>query len=149
MRRVGLAVLACLAQNLTEAATPAEGKGLLERKCSVCHPAAKALAQAKTLTEWRGTVERMAGKAADHLSATEAEQISVYLAENAGQHGRRTGVTSWAAPVTGAATWAVALGTMLAGVFRRKLGSQFRFHKFGALAAVLLWVLHFVCVQFF
>lgn len=124
-------------------------RDLFELKCSACHPAEKARLSHRSLEEWRATVSRMAGKKPGHISSAEAEQIAAYLAREAPGEAARAGWGDWAVPVSGAAAWVVALGTLLAGVFRRRLGRSFRFHKFGAGLAVALWALHLVCMKVF
>lgn len=55
-------------------------KSLFETKCSVCHSIDRPLSKTKTHEEWRSTVNRMAGKKADHLSPGDIEAIAAFLA---------------------------------------------------------------------
>lgn len=61
------------------AATPAEdGVSLLDKRCSVCHPAARPKAAKKTPEQWEATVSRMIGKGAQ-LNAAEKKVLVDYL----------------------------------------------------------------------
>ena len=135
----------------TEERPGSEGdvKSLFEQKCSACHEPEKALTPRRSLVQWRSTVARMAAKLPGHISPEQSGKIAEYLGTVAGSETRRAGLAFWAVPLSGAAAWLVALGTMLAGLFHRRLGRWFRFHKFGAGLAVMLWIVHLVCMSRF
>ena len=55
-------------------------KSLLSMKCSVCHKVDRPLSKNKSLSDWKATVTRMAGKKPGHLSDEEIDLIASYLA---------------------------------------------------------------------
>ena len=134
-------------------AFPREAKTLFEQKCSICHGLERSLSARKTAQEWGATTRRMAEKAPNRISAAEAETIASYLAKahvvSLSEPGSppSPSVHQWLTPALGACTWLVALGTMMAGLMRRRLGRAFRFHKYGALTAAVLWILHLLSMK--
>jgi hypothetical protein len=60
------------------AASTEDGATLLERRCSVCHPAAKPKSAQKTPEQWEATVLRMIDKGAK-LNAGEKKVLVDYL----------------------------------------------------------------------
>ena len=55
-------------------------KSLFETRCSACHPIDRPLSKSKTPEQWRTTVERMGAKRPGHLSESDVNAISSYLA---------------------------------------------------------------------
>ncbi|MDF1552035.1 MAG: hypothetical protein P1P84_03180 [Deferrisomatales bacterium] len=76
-----LALLGLVASGAAASEGDAAAKALFETKCSACHPASRALSKNKDRAGWEGTVKRMQGKRADHLSDAEVEVIVNYLNE--------------------------------------------------------------------
>ena len=64
---------------ISVAAAPAEdGASLLEKRCSVCHPAEKPKSAKKTMDQWDSTVSRMIEKGAQ-LNAGEKKILVDHL----------------------------------------------------------------------
>ena len=57
-----------------------DGAGLLEERCSVCHPSARPKSKKKTPEQWESTVNRMIGKGA-RLSEEEKKVLVDYLSK--------------------------------------------------------------------
>ena len=76
-----LALLGLVAGGAGAADGEASGKAVFETKCSACHATSRALGKNKDRAGWEGTVKRMQGKRADHLSDAEVEIIVNYLTE--------------------------------------------------------------------
>ncbi len=55
-------------------------KSLFETKCSACHPVDRPLSKSKAPDQWRATVARMGSKRPGHLSESDVNAISSYLA---------------------------------------------------------------------
>jgi uncharacterized Zn finger protein len=53
---------------------------LLIAKCTVCHGIQRTLTKNKSREEWKVTVDRMATKFSNHISAEEAERLVEFLA---------------------------------------------------------------------
>lgn len=70
------------------AAAPAaaEGKGLFEQKCGVCHGIDRATARHESKEKWAEIVKSMQGKKADWISDADASKIVEYLAS---EHGKK------------------------------------------------------------
>ena len=65
--------------------TPAiDAASLLDTRCSVCHPSARAKTAQKTQAEWEQTVTRMISKGAQLTDAEKAALVD-YLAKNYGK----------------------------------------------------------------
>jgi mono/diheme cytochrome c family protein len=64
----------------------AEGKGLFEKKCGVCHGLDRATARHESKDKWADIVKSMQGKKADFISDAEASKIVEYLAA---EHGKK------------------------------------------------------------
>jgi hypothetical protein len=65
--------------------TPAiDAAGLLDQRCSVCHPSTRAKTAQKTQAEWQQTVDRMISKGAQLTDAERAALID-YLAKTYGK----------------------------------------------------------------
>lgn len=73
---IGIAGIA----NAAEKAPEINAKDLLEKRCSVCHPASRPKAAKKTPEQWEATVSRMMAKGAK-LSADEKKALVEYLAK--------------------------------------------------------------------
>ena len=123
---------------------PSQAKTLFEEKCSLCHKLDRPLSTRRTAEQWTATVNRMAAKTPEFISDSEAQSITIYLARTraASASESDTALPAWVTPALGAATWIVALATMGAGLLRKRLGRAFQLHKYGALAAAILWGLH-------
>ena len=76
-----LAVLGLITGSAFAADAPTAAKELFETKCSACHATSRPLGKNKDRAGWEGTVKRMQGKRAGHLSDAEVEIIVNYLAE--------------------------------------------------------------------
>lgn len=78
----GLAATIALAGTLgaAEKAPAINAADLLEKRCSVCHPAAKPKGAKKTPAQWEATVTRMMGKGAK-LSNDEKKALIDYLSK--------------------------------------------------------------------
>ncbi len=131
----------------SEKGAPQSSQRLFEETCAACHPLDRALAAHKTAAKWSATVKRMAGKTPGLISEQDAQTIAAYLAETQGVPEKEEHGDPWIVPVLGAATWLTALATAVAGLMRRRLGPHFRLHKYGAIAAACLWVLHLLAMQ--
>ena len=66
-------------------AEESDAKGIFEKRCSLCHPTSRPLAETKSSEEWEKTVMRMKGYAGDRLSDQDAKIIAVYLSEIRGK----------------------------------------------------------------
>jgi mono/diheme cytochrome c family protein len=66
-------------------AAKSDTKALFEKRCSLCHPASRALSKNKSGDEWRQTVTRMKGYAGDRISEEETAIIIDYLTEIRGK----------------------------------------------------------------
>jgi len=128
---------------------PSQAKALLEEKCGLCHQPDRGLSTRRTAEQWTATVNRMAAKAPDLISDSEAQLIAAHLAQTKAVPASESETTwpAWLTPVLGAATWAVAFATMGAGLLRKLLGRGSKLHKYGAAAAAVLWGLHFLSTQ--
>lgn len=134
-----------------------EAKALFEAKCGSCHGLDRSLSAVKTAAEWTVTVNRMARRAPDSISAPNTQAIAAYLAARTATRAAtpqpRSAVLSEPAPavhwtsISGAITWVMAAGTMVGGLLRKRLGRAFALHKVGALAAAIVWVLHVLSTQ--
>lgn len=76
---LGLALTFVFA-GISTAAPAEDGVSLLEKRCSVCHPAAKPKSAKKTPEQWEATVSRMIDKGAQ-LDAGEKKVLVDYLGE--------------------------------------------------------------------
>lgn len=64
----------------------AEGKGLFELKCSVCHGLDRAISRTETKENWAQIVKTMQGKKADWITDADAAKIVEFLAA---EHGKK------------------------------------------------------------
>jgi cytochrome c5 len=60
-------------------------KGLVEKRCSLCHPSSRPLGKTKSSEEWEKTVLRLEGYAGDRISDKDAKIIAGYLSEGRGK----------------------------------------------------------------
>ena len=142
-----IATLAAIPAMAEEMPSHDAQRAVFEAKCGLCHPLAKPLSERRSAEQWAATVERMAGKSPDLMTGSDVRTISAYLAEVQGlSRPSSRALPRWVTPALGVATLLTAFGTMTAGLIRRRLGRAFRLHKYGALTAAVLWLLHALSV---
>ena len=64
----------------TTGGATADGKTLMQQRCSVCHSLSRVTNAQKTADQWKTTVDRMISKGAQ-LSSAEEQTLVTYLAQ--------------------------------------------------------------------
>jgi cytochrome c5 len=80
---MSVGIIACMGFTgicFAEKAPAVNGAELLEKKCSTCHPSARAKGLKKTAAEWETTVKRMISKGVK-LADAEKKALVEYLAK--------------------------------------------------------------------
>ena len=70
---------------MSTAAKGSSARAVFEKRCSLCHPASRALGTIKSGEKWGQTVLRMKLKAGGRIGDEEAETIIEYLTESRGK----------------------------------------------------------------
>src|SRR5262249_47374845 len=63
-----------------DAAVVSAGEAAFNRSCTTCHDAQRSFAKTKSLSGWRASVLRMAGKTGADIASSDVEPIATYLA---------------------------------------------------------------------